>query len=82
MDAPLSGQERPRITQGAILSKVMTSVTRIPDLGLSTLGLILVRGSASGLTSYESQHLLGEGQWSSVTSSWELRGAQMLYFTL
>ena len=28
------------ITQGATLSKVMTSVTRIPDLGLSTLGLI------------------------------------------
>ena len=27
-----------------IVSKVMTSVTRIPDLGLSTLGLILVSG--------------------------------------
>ena len=43
-DAPLSGQERPRITQGAILSKVMTSVTRIHDLGLLVLGLILVVG--------------------------------------
>ena len=49
MDAPLSGQERPRITQGAILSKVMTSVTRIPDLGLLTLGLILVLSEAIGV---------------------------------
>ena len=42
MGAPLDGQKRPRITLGAIVSKVMTSVTRIPDLGLLVLGLILV----------------------------------------
>ena len=31
-----------RITLGPILSKVMTSGTRIPDLGLLLLGLVLV----------------------------------------
>ena len=30
---------RPRITLGAISSKVMTSVTRNPDLGLLVLGV-------------------------------------------
>ena len=30
------------MTLGAIISKVMTSVTRIPDFGLLVLGLILV----------------------------------------
>ena len=35
---PLDSQKRPRITLGAIISKVMTSVTRIPDLGLLRFG--------------------------------------------
>ena len=47
MDAPLDGQKRPIITRGAILLKVMTSVTRIPDLGLLVLGLILVHATLS-----------------------------------
>ena len=41
---PLDSQKRPRITLGAIISKVMTSVTRIPDLGL----LVLARLGPSG----------------------------------
>ena len=65
MDAPLSGQERPRITQGAIFSKVMTSVTRLPDFGLSTLGLILVGqgGQAFQASSTRSSQL---GSWSQL----------------
>ena len=43
MDAPLSGQERPRFAQGAMLSKHeghdLRSVTRIPDL-VASVGAI------------------------------------------
>ena len=47
MDAPLSGQERPRITRGATCYFIEGCATRLynkdaPDLGLLVLGLILV----------------------------------------